>query len=151
MIEPCMVSSWLYCSGERNCRPGRASSARISMAMNPAATKKPNDVTRYMTPICLASVVRSNRVSTLPFGCRLSGPRNGWIGTGRPGVVRAGIGERFTPLSLPGRPVPKLSVFDDLVLRHADAEGDQTYRERAAFRLLPDEVRRGRRALADIG
>ena len=46
MIEPCSVNSWLYCSLDRNCSPGRASSARMSMAMKPAARKNPNDVQR---------------------------------------------------------------------------------------------------------
>ena len=53
MIEPCMVSNWLYCSGERNCRPGRASSARMSSAMKPPAKKYRKLVTKYITPIVL--------------------------------------------------------------------------------------------------
>ena len=32
---PCMVKSWLYCSGERICMPGRASSARMIRAISP--------------------------------------------------------------------------------------------------------------------
>ena len=43
---PCIVNNWLYCSGVRNCRPGRASSVRISSAMIPAMMKNTNDVTR---------------------------------------------------------------------------------------------------------
>ncbi len=46
MIVPCMVNSWLYCSFERNCSPGRASSALSSNAITPPAMKKANDVTR---------------------------------------------------------------------------------------------------------
>ena len=46
MIVPCMVNSWLYCSLDRNCSPGRASSARISMAIAPPTMKKANEVTR---------------------------------------------------------------------------------------------------------
>ena len=46
MIVPCMVNSWLYCSWDRNCRPGAASSARISSAIRPPTMKNPNDVTR---------------------------------------------------------------------------------------------------------
>jgi hypothetical protein len=53
MIVPCSVNSWLYCSVDRNCNPGRASSARISMAIRPATMKNPNEVTRYSLPICL--------------------------------------------------------------------------------------------------
>ena len=41
---PCIVNSWLYCSLLRNCRPGRASSVRISSAMMPAIRKNTNDV-----------------------------------------------------------------------------------------------------------
>ena len=67
MIVPCMVNSWLYCSGERNCRPGRASSARMSSAMKPPIRKNTNDVTRYMSPICFASVVRSSRANAEPL------------------------------------------------------------------------------------
>ena len=39
MIVPCIVNSWLYCSGDRNCMPGRASSARMSSAMKPPIRK----------------------------------------------------------------------------------------------------------------
>ena len=35
MIVPCTVNSWLYCSALTICRPGRASSARISMRQHP--------------------------------------------------------------------------------------------------------------------
>ena len=58
MIVPCMVNSWLYCSGDRNCMPGRASSARITSAITPPMMKKPNEATRYIRPISLWSVVR---------------------------------------------------------------------------------------------
>jgi hypothetical protein len=50
---PCMVNSWLYCSGDRNCRPGRPSSARMSMAMRPPTMKNTNDAVRYIRPIVL--------------------------------------------------------------------------------------------------
>jgi hypothetical protein len=50
---PCIVMSWLYCSGARNCMPGRANSARISSAMMPPTPKKISDVTMYMRPINL--------------------------------------------------------------------------------------------------
>ncbi len=46
MIVPCMVNSWLYCSLDRNCCPGAASSARISMAISPPTMKNANDATR---------------------------------------------------------------------------------------------------------
>ncbi len=46
MIAPCMVNSWLYCSLDRNCSPGLASSVRISSAMAPPTTKNPNEVVR---------------------------------------------------------------------------------------------------------
>ena len=59
MIVPCMVNSWLYCSWDRNCCPGTASSLRMSMAIAPPTMKKANEVTKYMTPSCLGSVVRN--------------------------------------------------------------------------------------------
>src|SRR3954471_20853538 len=68
MIVPCMVNSWLYCSGDRNWRPGRPTSARISRAITPPTMKNPNVVTRYITPICLWSVVRNSRNNALPLG-----------------------------------------------------------------------------------
>ena len=46
MIVPCIVNSWLYCSFDRNCRPGRASSARISSARMPANRNNANEVIR---------------------------------------------------------------------------------------------------------
>ncbi len=42
------------------CRPGLASSARISNAMTPPIRKNPNAVTRYSVPIVLWSVVVSH-------------------------------------------------------------------------------------------
>jgi hypothetical protein len=46
MIVPCIVNSWLYCSFDKNCSPGTASSARISIAIRPPAMKNPNAVVR---------------------------------------------------------------------------------------------------------
>ena len=54
---PCMVNSWLYCSFDRNCIPGIASSLRIISAINPPIRKKANEVNRYITPSVLGSVV----------------------------------------------------------------------------------------------
>jgi hypothetical protein len=45
--------------------------------MNPPARKKTNDVTKYMRPICFASVVRRIRASALPGTCRRNGPMCG--------------------------------------------------------------------------
>ena len=64
---PCIVNSWLYCSGDRNCSSGRPSSARISMAIRPPRMKKTNDVVRYIRPMVLWSVVRSRFDSREPF------------------------------------------------------------------------------------
>ncbi len=57
MAVPCMVNSWLYCSLDRNCSPGVASSARISNAIKPPMKKKMKQATMYMMPIILWSVV----------------------------------------------------------------------------------------------
>ena len=50
MIVPCMVNSWLYCSLDKNCKPGAASSVRISSAINPPTRKNPIEVTMYIMP-----------------------------------------------------------------------------------------------------
>ncbi|GHE61260.1 hypothetical protein GCM10018782_39400 [Streptomyces griseoaurantiacus] len=47
MTVPCIVNAWLYCSSERNCRPGRASSARTASARIPPTRKNTNEVIRY--------------------------------------------------------------------------------------------------------
>ena len=58
MIVPCIVNSWLYCSGLSTiCRPGANSSARISSAIRPPSRKKMNEVMKYRLPITLWSVV----------------------------------------------------------------------------------------------
>ena len=80
MIVPWMVNSWLYCSGDRNCIPGRASSARISIAIRPATMKNANAVTRYMIPICFASVVNNVRARKEPRTCSRTG--HGRVTTG---------------------------------------------------------------------
>ena len=71
---PCIVNSWLYCSLLTNCRPGRASSARITSAINPAIAKKANDVTMYRFPMTLWSVEVIQPTTLLPF---FTGGRNG--------------------------------------------------------------------------
>ena len=53
MTVPCMVNSWLYCSLDRNCRPGAASSVRMSSAIRPPMEKKMKQATQYMMPIIL--------------------------------------------------------------------------------------------------
>src|SRR2546430_12995023 len=77
-----MVKSWLYCSSDRNCIPGRASSPRISSAMKPPMKKNANEVTRYIRPICLASVVRSSRASAEPLVGLCTGQGRVTIGLG---------------------------------------------------------------------
>ena len=45
MIVPCMVNSWLNCSGlSTTCRPGANSSVRMSSASSPPIMKKANEV-----------------------------------------------------------------------------------------------------------
>ncbi len=73
MIVPCMVNSWLYCSLERNCSPGAASSARISMAIRPPTMKNPNEVTMYRIAMSFGSVVATMCSSCAPSGRRPSG------------------------------------------------------------------------------
>ena len=73
MIVPCMVNAWLYCSGDRNCRPGRASSVRISSASRPPKRKKTNEVIRYRVPMALWSVEVSHLTRGLP-GCLRASP-----------------------------------------------------------------------------
>src|SRR5690606_10871498 len=82
MIAPCMVNNWLYCSGERNCIPGLASSARMISAIAPPMTKKTNEATRYIIPTCFASVVRKSRVSAEPGRGRCTGHGRVSIGCG---------------------------------------------------------------------
>lgn len=44
MIVPCIVNSWLYCSGlSTTCRPGAASSVRMSSASTPPMRNQMND------------------------------------------------------------------------------------------------------------
>src|SRR3954452_22135252 len=90
MIVPCMVNIWLYCSGDRNCSPGRASSPRISSAIAPPAIKKANDVVRYSSPICFGSVVRSSASSVPPFGPRRATAKGTArrVGSGFTSVIR---------------------------------------------------------------
>ena len=51
--EACTENSPLKVFGSTNWVPGWASSARITMAMSPPATKKKNVVTMYWIPITL--------------------------------------------------------------------------------------------------
>src|SRR5882724_7938164 len=87
MIVPCMVNSWLYCSCDRNCCPGTASSVRISIAIAPPTMKKANEVTRYMMPICLWSVVRNNRRRYEPLTVSRAGNGRVAIGLGATAVT----------------------------------------------------------------
>ena len=57
MIVPCMVNSWLNCSGLSTIdRPGAHNSARIINASTPPSRKKANDAMKYMLPMTLWSV-----------------------------------------------------------------------------------------------
>src|SRR5256886_15727967 len=85
-----MGKGWLYCSGDRTCTPGGASSPRISSAMKPPMKKNANEVTRYIRPICLASVVRSSRASAEPFVGLCTGHGRVTIGLGAT-VVTCGL------------------------------------------------------------
>ena len=87
MIVPCMVNSWLYCSGDRNCMPGRASSARMISAISPPTRKNTKAVVMYMIPICFASVVRSSRASAEPRTWRRTGHGRVTIGRGVTAVM----------------------------------------------------------------
>src|SRR3954451_17752326 len=78
MIVPCMVNSWLYCSLDKNCRPGAPSSERMSSAINPPAMKKPTEVTVYMMPNNFGSVVVTSRYTNDPLRPRRGG--NGRVG-----------------------------------------------------------------------
>jgi len=88
MIVPCIVNSWLYCSGDRNCAPGTASSARISRAMAPPIMKKANDVTRYRIAMSLGSVVRIIFRKVAPLTERRAGYGVVVIGVGATAVIR---------------------------------------------------------------
>ncbi len=68
MIVPCIVNAWLNCSFDMICVPGRASSARMKSASRPPMQKNANDVTRYIVPIVLWSVVVIHLTTTFP-GC----------------------------------------------------------------------------------
>src|SRR6266498_3021111 len=87
MIVPCMVNSWLYCSCDRNCWPGYASSARISNAITPPTMKNANDVTRYRIPICFGSVVRNQKMNAAPLAPRRAAPECMRIGAGFTAVM----------------------------------------------------------------
>ncbi len=89
MIVPCMVNSWLNCSFDRYCRPGRASSPRISSAIRPPIMKNANDVVRYMIPICLGSVVLNSERKYEPFGRARAAPGWGTTGVGLIVVITA--------------------------------------------------------------
>src|SRR6478609_5296880 len=81
MIVPCMVNSWLYCSGVRNCIPGRASSARMNRAIRPPIMNQVNEVAMYMTPRTFGSVVCKYCRNFAPRGARWTG--YGRVTTGR--------------------------------------------------------------------
>ena len=44
MIVPCIVNSWLYSSLSTICRPGSASSERMSIAITPPSRNQANEV-----------------------------------------------------------------------------------------------------------
>ncbi|CAB4762296.1 unannotated protein [freshwater metagenome] len=48
IMVPCIVKTWLYCSLDTNCRPGRANSARNTSARTPPIINQTKVVTRYI-------------------------------------------------------------------------------------------------------
>src|SRR3954451_1220869 len=79
---PCIVNSWLYCSGDRNCIPGCANSARISSAITPPITKNANATAMYIRPMVLWSVVRSRFDNREPLTGTAAGLGRLMIGAG---------------------------------------------------------------------
>ena len=57
IIDACTEKRPLKVFGLTNCRPGAASSARMSIAIRPPATKKKNVVQMYWRPMTLWSVL----------------------------------------------------------------------------------------------
>ncbi len=70
MSVPWMVNIWLNCSLDRYCIPGWKSSTRMNSAISPAAKKNRNDITMYMIPSFLWSVVVSMSQAWLPLADR---------------------------------------------------------------------------------
>src|SRR4051812_18292340 len=144
MIVPCIVNSWLYCSGDRNCMPGRASSARISSAIRPPAMKNAKDVTMYMIPICFASVVRRTCASADPRTCRRTGHGRACTGRGVTVVMATSMPDRVitvlrdvTPPPPGNRPrVPSLRIR--MILETLDPDSPQ--RERGALGRYLDSL-----------
>src|SRR5664279_3437008 len=99
MIVPCMVNSWLYCSGVRNCIPGRASSARMNSAIRPPIMNQANDVAMYMTPRTFGSVVCRYCRNFAPRGARCTG--YGRVTTGR-GATAVKLGLQQVGAHMPG-------------------------------------------------
>ena len=74
MIVPCIVNSWLYCSGvPTSASPGSNSWARMTSAMTPPRQKNRNEVIRYRYPMVLWSVVVIHLTTMLPFRTGLGG------------------------------------------------------------------------------
>ncbi|CPI28894.1 Uncharacterised protein [Bordetella pertussis] len=61
MIRPCMVVNWLNSSGRKNCRPGSNSSVRSNRASTPPSISMKNEKMRYIVPISLWLVAKSQR------------------------------------------------------------------------------------------
>src|SRR3712207_3025357 len=108
MIVPCMVNSWLYCSGERNCSPGRAISPRISMAITPPTTNQKKDVAVYSRPMVLWSVVRSRLRKREPLVTGGAALGRETIGCGASAVIACSQGPA-APLRL-GSAVPMVDL-----------------------------------------
>src|ERR1700712_4461843 len=150
MIVPCMVNSWLYCSTERNCRPGWASSARISSAISPPIRKKANDVIRYRIPRSLGSVVFSIRPTNEPGFDSRAGYGVVEIGFGATAVTDASC-PRVPPLA--AAPRSGTALVDPAIVTARGPGGspgerihdDPSYDRRAE----PRPARRRRRRPAD--
>ena len=98
MIVPCIVNSWLYCSGreELHARAGPARPASAAPSGRRAGRTR-TTVTMYMIPICFASVVRSIRANAEPLTCSRTGQGRVTIGLGAT-VVTNGLRFSFVPL-----------------------------------------------------
>ena len=78
MIVPCMVNSWLYCSVDRNCMPGRASSARISIAITAAdeEERERGDQVQHADHLVIGGLEQPEQGRTLDNGAHRTRPRN---------------------------------------------------------------------------
>ena len=128
-----MVNSWLYCSLDRNCRPGTASSARMNNAINPPSEEEDEAGNHVHDADQLVIGRRDQLVDQIALGAHARQGKGASPAKGQPRVPQK---PRCLPTSSPAAPCEHSSPYAGIAPRIRHPRRDPPVIPRVAS-LLP--------------